>query len=306
MPDQPNFLVIMSDEHGPMWSGAYGHPFVRTPQHGAPGRSRRDLRRRVLQRASLRPVASVLPDGKIRLQLRGLGQREASSDRRSDLALRAAVDRLRQRAVGKDAPDWPGQPSRLPRADRGGPEAGRPPRKGRLRRDADAPVGRRRPNGGRAVGQSARGGVRLQPSYRERRRNGDRRTRLPARPVAARPAVGAVRGIPSSPLPPHHAGAALLDVLPGARRPSQQSAGPPGGPASCRQQAQAGIRILGLYGRRDTACQGFLLWPSQLPGRQDRPAPGYTGRAGTGGGHRPSSTRPTTASRLASTACGAR
>ena len=31
MPDQPNFLVIMSDEHGPMWSGAYGHPFVRTP-----------------------------------------------------------------------------------------------------------------------------------------------------------------------------------------------------------------------------------------------------------------------------------
>ena len=31
MPDRPNFLVIMSDEHGPMWSGAYGHPFVRTP-----------------------------------------------------------------------------------------------------------------------------------------------------------------------------------------------------------------------------------------------------------------------------------
>ena len=31
MPDQPNFLVIMSDEHGPMWSSAYGHPFVRTP-----------------------------------------------------------------------------------------------------------------------------------------------------------------------------------------------------------------------------------------------------------------------------------
>ena len=31
MPDRPNFLVIMSDEHGPMWSRAYGHPFVRTP-----------------------------------------------------------------------------------------------------------------------------------------------------------------------------------------------------------------------------------------------------------------------------------
>ncbi len=31
MPEQPNFLVIMSDEHGPMWSSAYGHPFVRTP-----------------------------------------------------------------------------------------------------------------------------------------------------------------------------------------------------------------------------------------------------------------------------------
>ena len=31
MPEQPNFLVIMSDEHGPMWSSAYGHPFVQTP-----------------------------------------------------------------------------------------------------------------------------------------------------------------------------------------------------------------------------------------------------------------------------------
>ena len=31
MAERPNFLVIMSDEHGPMWSSAYGHPFVRTP-----------------------------------------------------------------------------------------------------------------------------------------------------------------------------------------------------------------------------------------------------------------------------------
>ena len=31
MSKQPNFLVIMSDEHGPMWSSAYGHSFVRTP-----------------------------------------------------------------------------------------------------------------------------------------------------------------------------------------------------------------------------------------------------------------------------------
>ena len=31
MTSGPNFLVIMSDEHGPMWSSAYGHPFVRTP-----------------------------------------------------------------------------------------------------------------------------------------------------------------------------------------------------------------------------------------------------------------------------------
>ena len=29
--DRPNILVIMSDEHGPMWSSTYGHPFVRTP-----------------------------------------------------------------------------------------------------------------------------------------------------------------------------------------------------------------------------------------------------------------------------------
>ncbi len=28
---QPNLLIIMSDEHGPMLSGAYGHPIVRSP-----------------------------------------------------------------------------------------------------------------------------------------------------------------------------------------------------------------------------------------------------------------------------------
>lgn len=29
--DRPNFLIIMSDEHAPMFSSAYGHPFVKTP-----------------------------------------------------------------------------------------------------------------------------------------------------------------------------------------------------------------------------------------------------------------------------------
>ena len=29
--DLPNILMIMSDEHGPMFSGAYGHPLVETP-----------------------------------------------------------------------------------------------------------------------------------------------------------------------------------------------------------------------------------------------------------------------------------
>ena len=28
---QPNFLIIMSDEHDPRVSEPYGHPFVRTP-----------------------------------------------------------------------------------------------------------------------------------------------------------------------------------------------------------------------------------------------------------------------------------
>ena len=27
----PNFLIVMTDEHGPMFSGTYGHPLVRTP-----------------------------------------------------------------------------------------------------------------------------------------------------------------------------------------------------------------------------------------------------------------------------------
>ncbi len=29
--EQPNLLIIMSDEHGPMFSGTYGHPLVKTP-----------------------------------------------------------------------------------------------------------------------------------------------------------------------------------------------------------------------------------------------------------------------------------
>lgn len=29
--DRPNFLIIMSDEHGPMWSSTYGHPLIETP-----------------------------------------------------------------------------------------------------------------------------------------------------------------------------------------------------------------------------------------------------------------------------------
>ena len=29
--ERPNFLVFMSDEHGPMFSGTYGHELVKTP-----------------------------------------------------------------------------------------------------------------------------------------------------------------------------------------------------------------------------------------------------------------------------------
>ena len=29
--EHPNFLVFMSDEHGPMFSGTYGHQLVKTP-----------------------------------------------------------------------------------------------------------------------------------------------------------------------------------------------------------------------------------------------------------------------------------
>lgn len=28
---RPNLLIIMSDEHAPMFSGTYGHPLVQTP-----------------------------------------------------------------------------------------------------------------------------------------------------------------------------------------------------------------------------------------------------------------------------------
>ena len=32
---RPNMLVIMSDEHGPMFSSTYGHRIVRTPHMDA-------------------------------------------------------------------------------------------------------------------------------------------------------------------------------------------------------------------------------------------------------------------------------
>ena len=31
MANRPNFLIIVFDGHGPMWSSGYGHPFVKTP-----------------------------------------------------------------------------------------------------------------------------------------------------------------------------------------------------------------------------------------------------------------------------------
>ena len=31
---QPNLLIIMSDEHAPMYSGPYGHPCVQMPHMG--------------------------------------------------------------------------------------------------------------------------------------------------------------------------------------------------------------------------------------------------------------------------------
>ena len=29
--EKPNILIIMSDEHAPMFSSVYGHPIVKTP-----------------------------------------------------------------------------------------------------------------------------------------------------------------------------------------------------------------------------------------------------------------------------------
>ena len=31
MPNPPNILIVMSDEHSPRFSSPYGHPFVETP-----------------------------------------------------------------------------------------------------------------------------------------------------------------------------------------------------------------------------------------------------------------------------------
>ena len=59
---KPNILIIMSDEHAPMYSSVYGHPYRSDAPHGAAGDSGGDLRRRLLQFAAVHALAHVLHD----------------------------------------------------------------------------------------------------------------------------------------------------------------------------------------------------------------------------------------------------
>ena len=101
-------------------------PLRPNAQHGAHRGVWSDVRRRLLQLAALRSVETVLHDRPLRVQVRGMGQREAAAAGRSHLALPAQVCGVRHRAIWQDAPDWTGPASRLQAAARLRPTRLRP------------------------------------------------------------------------------------------------------------------------------------------------------------------------------------
>ena len=60
--NRPNILLIMTDEHAPMYSGPYGHPLVQTPFMDQLAAEGRDFCQRLLQFSALPAVADVVYD----------------------------------------------------------------------------------------------------------------------------------------------------------------------------------------------------------------------------------------------------
>ena len=58
----PNILLIMTDEHAPMYSGPYGHPLVQTPFMDQLAAEGANLCQRLLQLSALPAIADVVYD----------------------------------------------------------------------------------------------------------------------------------------------------------------------------------------------------------------------------------------------------
>ena len=97
--ERPNVLVLMSDQHNPLVSSPYGHPFIQTPAIQSLGRSRRDLRPDLLSLAPLRAVAFGLPDRTAGARHRRLGQLLSAAADRTNLGAPAECGGLRDHAL---------------------------------------------------------------------------------------------------------------------------------------------------------------------------------------------------------------
>ena len=89
----------MSDQHNPLVSSPYGHPFIHTPAIQSLGRSRRDLRPDLLSLAPVRALAFRLLDRTAGARHRRLGQLLSAAGDRTNLGAPAECGGLRDHTL---------------------------------------------------------------------------------------------------------------------------------------------------------------------------------------------------------------
>ena len=74
----PNILLIMSDEHAPMYSGPYGHPLVKTPHLDRLAADGVTFTNAYCNSPPLHAFTDVLYDRSLHSPHRRLGQRDST------------------------------------------------------------------------------------------------------------------------------------------------------------------------------------------------------------------------------------
>ena len=191
--DRPNLLLIMSDEHAPMFSGPYGHPLVQTPNL-----DRLAAEGVVFQNAYCN--SPLCTPSRMSFMTGRYVHHIGAWDNSTPLPTDAVTWAHRLRAVGYDVVlsgkqhfYGPGSAARLPGAAS--------PRSARRAPPSHLRLVRGHPGGAAAVGGAGPGRSGHHRGDRGGRPSRGRRARLPTRSSPAPAAVGTQRLLHGTPLP---------------------------------------------------------------------------------------------------------